>query len=311
MSIDHQAIEATRERIKAEHLRAHRPPSSARGLHHFALISSDVETTIAFYQDLLEFPLTEIFENRDYRGSNHFFFDIGNGNLLAFFDFPGLDLGPYKEVLGGLHHVAISVDPPPGSACGASWRRRAFLTRSRAARPSTSPTPTGPAWSCSPTPSERCTAPASSDGPSSPSPPPPFLVPGRPTLGRDVPSPARPLLPAPPPAPSFPLTPSPVRPVRRGRESGDAGGPAARGPAARRAGRGAPEWIHTWGMRLSDFWKRMKSHFGDQYAESWARDYVIADLGSRTVIQALADGVGAKEVWHAVCGVTDVAPRLR
>ncbi|GAA3422214.1 hypothetical protein GCM10018952_71550 [Streptosporangium vulgare] len=55
----------------------------------------------------------------------------------------------------------------------------------------------------------------------------------------------------------------------------------------------------------------MKSHFGDQYAESWARDYVIADLGSRTVIQALADGVGAKEVWHAVCGVTDVAPRLR
>jgi catechol 2,3-dioxygenase-like lactoylglutathione lyase family enzyme len=111
VSIDHQAIEATRERIKAKHLRAHRPPSSARGLHHFALISSDVETTIAFYQELLEFPLTEIFENRDYRGSNHFFFDIGNGNLLAFFDFPGLDLGPYREVLGGLHHVAISVDP--------------------------------------------------------------------------------------------------------------------------------------------------------------------------------------------------------
>jgi catechol 2,3-dioxygenase-like lactoylglutathione lyase family enzyme len=61
---------------------------------------------------VLEFPLTEIFENRDYAGSNHFFFDIGNGNLLAFFDFPGLDLGPYAEVLGGLHHVAISVDGP-------------------------------------------------------------------------------------------------------------------------------------------------------------------------------------------------------
>jgi catechol 2,3-dioxygenase-like lactoylglutathione lyase family enzyme len=30
---------------------------------------------------------------------------------LAFFDFPGLDLGPYAEVLGGLHHVAISVEP--------------------------------------------------------------------------------------------------------------------------------------------------------------------------------------------------------
>jgi catechol 2,3-dioxygenase-like lactoylglutathione lyase family enzyme len=30
---------------------------------------------------------------------------------LAFFDFPGLDLGPYAEVLGGLHHLAISVEP--------------------------------------------------------------------------------------------------------------------------------------------------------------------------------------------------------
>ncbi|MCG5211835.1 VOC family protein [Streptosporangium sp. KLBMP 9127] len=111
MSIDHAAIAASRDRIRAAHLSEHRPASSARGLHHFALISSDVERTIAFYQDLLEFPLTEIFENRDYRGSSHFFFDIGNGNLLAFFDFPGLDLGPYQEVVGGLHHIAISVDP--------------------------------------------------------------------------------------------------------------------------------------------------------------------------------------------------------
>jgi catechol 2,3-dioxygenase-like lactoylglutathione lyase family enzyme len=88
-----------------------RPPSSARGLHHLALLSSDVERTIAFYQGLLEFPLVEVFENRDYRGSTHFFFDIGSGNLLAFFDFPGLDLGPYAEVLGGLHHIAISIAP--------------------------------------------------------------------------------------------------------------------------------------------------------------------------------------------------------
>jgi catechol 2,3-dioxygenase-like lactoylglutathione lyase family enzyme len=55
--------------------------------------------------------LTELFENRDYRGSTHFFFDMGNGNLLAFFDLPGLDLGSYREVLGGLHHIAISVTP--------------------------------------------------------------------------------------------------------------------------------------------------------------------------------------------------------
>ena len=88
-----------------------RPESSARGLHHMALLSSDVEQTINFYQGLLEFPLTELFENRDYQGSTHFFFDIGNGNLLAFFDFPGLELGDYAEVLGGLHHIAISIAP--------------------------------------------------------------------------------------------------------------------------------------------------------------------------------------------------------
>jgi catechol 2,3-dioxygenase-like lactoylglutathione lyase family enzyme len=101
------------EQLRARFLAdpAARPPSSARGLHHFALLSSDVVRTIEFYQGLLEFPLTELFENRDYRGSTHFFFDIGNGNLLAFFDFPGLDLAAYREVLGGLHHVAISVEP--------------------------------------------------------------------------------------------------------------------------------------------------------------------------------------------------------
>ena len=89
--------------------RVHRP--SARGVHHIALLARDVEATIAFYQGVLEFPLTELFENRDYQGSTHFFFDIGNGNLLAFFDFPGLDLGAYAEVLGGLHHIALSVEP--------------------------------------------------------------------------------------------------------------------------------------------------------------------------------------------------------
>ncbi|ANS24961.1 MULTISPECIES: VOC family protein [Rhodococcus] len=108
-----QRFAEQRDRIRAEHLKpvASRPASSARGLHHTALISSDVERTVRFYQDLLEFPLTELIENRDYAGSSHFFFDIGNGNLLAFFDFPGLDVGPYREVLGGLHHIAISVEP--------------------------------------------------------------------------------------------------------------------------------------------------------------------------------------------------------
>lgn len=105
--------DAERDRIRTAHLKdpGSRPGSTARGLHHTALISHDVERTVRFYQDVLGFPLTELIENRDYPGSSHFFFDIGNGNLLAFFDFPGLDVGPYAEVLGGLHHVAISVEP--------------------------------------------------------------------------------------------------------------------------------------------------------------------------------------------------------
>jgi len=88
-----------------------RPASTGGGVHHLALICSDPERTIAFYQGLLGFPLVELFENRDYPGSTHFFFDIGNRNMLAFFDFPGLGLEPVPEGLGGLQHVAISVTP--------------------------------------------------------------------------------------------------------------------------------------------------------------------------------------------------------
>jgi len=97
--------------LKARYLRprGERHASTGRGVHHFALLCSDVERTIDFFQNLLEFPLVELFENRDYRGSTHLFFDVGHGNYLAYFDFPGLELGEYAEVLGGLHHIAISV----------------------------------------------------------------------------------------------------------------------------------------------------------------------------------------------------------
>lgn len=113
MELDLDRLAARRQELADQYLqeRETRPASSARGVHHVALLSADVETTIRFYQDLLEFPLTELFENRDYDGSTHFFFDIGHGNAIAFFDFPGLDLGDYAEVLGGLHHLAISLPP--------------------------------------------------------------------------------------------------------------------------------------------------------------------------------------------------------
>jgi catechol 2,3-dioxygenase-like lactoylglutathione lyase family enzyme len=105
-------LTAERDRIRSTYLnpRDERPPSSARGVHHVALICADVERTTHFYQEVLGFPLTTMFENRDLVGSTHFFFDLGSGNTIAFFDLPGVDPGPYDEVLGGLHHLAISIE---------------------------------------------------------------------------------------------------------------------------------------------------------------------------------------------------------
>jgi hypothetical protein len=64
-------------------------------------------------------------------------------------------------------------------------------------------------------------------------------------------------------------------------------------------------------VRLTDFWQRMAAVFGESYAASVAKDQVLAPLGDRTVNQALADGVPAKDVWAAVCEVFEVPPRLR
>lgn len=45
----------------------------------------------------------------------------------------------------------------------------------------------------------------------------------------------------------------------------------------------------------------MNDQFGDAYTSSWARDHVLAELGGRTVVEALAQGEDAKTVWRAVC----------
>jgi len=64
-------------------------------------------------------------------------------------------------------------------------------------------------------------------------------------------------------------------------------------------------------VRLTVFWERIRAQFGDSYAQSMAKDFVLAELGGRTVDQALADGVDAKTVWRAVCEAFDVPERLR
>ena len=106
-----EAVRARRAALKEKYLRplGERPRTPVRGVHHVALVCRDVEQTIRFYQELLGFPLVELVENRDYAGSSHFFFDIGNRNLLGFFDFPGHDHPPFAETIGGVQHLAISV----------------------------------------------------------------------------------------------------------------------------------------------------------------------------------------------------------
>ena len=53
-------------------------------------------------------------------------------------------------------------------------------------------------------------------------------------------------------------------------------------------------------MRLQDFWERLRELVGAPYADSFARDHVMTELEGRTVVEALRDGVSAKDVWVAV-----------
>ena len=108
-----EEIRARRQKLREKYLhgRGERPASTVQGVHHIALISKNVEETIQFYQEFLGFPLVELVENRDYAGSSHFFFDIGNRNMLGFFDFPGHPHPPFEETIGGVQHLAISISP--------------------------------------------------------------------------------------------------------------------------------------------------------------------------------------------------------
>jgi hypothetical protein len=62
---------------------------------------------------------------------------------------------------------------------------------------------------------------------------------------------------------------------------------------------------------MTEFWRRMNAQFGDRYAESWARDQVLRELGGRTVHEALSQGEAAKDVWRAVCVALELPPSAR
>ena len=59
-----------------------------RGVNHLALVCKDMAKTVEFYRDVLGMPLIKTIDLPGGSGQ-HFFFDIGNGDSLAFFWFPG------------------------------------------------------------------------------------------------------------------------------------------------------------------------------------------------------------------------------
>jgi glyoxylase I family protein len=118
--------EARRDALRQRYLQpdVEPTPTSARGINHLVLICSNIERTIEFYTEVMGFPLVRLFQNRDLASSTHFFFDIGNGNQLAFFDFPEHSMPPTRESIGGMHHVAISVAPEQFAAIRARVEAR-------------------------------------------------------------------------------------------------------------------------------------------------------------------------------------------
>ncbi len=62
---------------------------------------------------------------------------------------------------------------------------------------------------------------------------------------------------------------------------------------------------------MTEFWERMTLQFGAAYADTYARDQVLPELGGRTAHEALAAGDNVKSVWQAVCVAANVAAKDR
>ncbi|HYR33760.1 MAG TPA: VOC family protein, partial [Burkholderiales bacterium] len=73
--------------------------STTRGVHHLALNTEDMRTTVDFYTKVVGMPLVHAMKvppglgtgpanrgNPPYEHIRHYFFDMGNDSLLAFFE---------------------------------------------------------------------------------------------------------------------------------------------------------------------------------------------------------------------------------
>lgn len=94
-----------------------------RGVNHVALVCKDMARTVEFYRDVLGMPLVKTLDLPNGMGQ-HFFFDIGNGNSLAFFWFPGspeaapgvaapagLPGSDIRSAHGSMNHLAFNIAP--------------------------------------------------------------------------------------------------------------------------------------------------------------------------------------------------------
>jgi catechol 2,3-dioxygenase-like lactoylglutathione lyase family enzyme len=104
------------------------------GINHLALVSSDMARTVDFYSGVLGMPLTKTIEMPG--GGQHFFFDCGHGDSLAFFWFPHApeavpgvsapanrpDQGDIVSAHGSMNHVAFNVAADQLDACVAALR---------------------------------------------------------------------------------------------------------------------------------------------------------------------------------------------
>ena len=62
-----------------------------KGINHLAMVTGDMEKTVRFYRDVLGMPLVATTGNRpELYPYRHYFFALGEGNTIAFFEWPGM-----------------------------------------------------------------------------------------------------------------------------------------------------------------------------------------------------------------------------
>lgn len=64
-------------------------------------------------------------------------------------------------------------------------------------------------------------------------------------------------------------------------------------------------------MREAELWRRLETTLGKVYAQAWAGQVVLSEIGGRTVIEALAAGVDRKQIWRAVWSKLELPVRDR